>query len=118
MERVDRSPCITFNQFRHIAKQQGWTVDSLATFVKGELDEPKRTLERILKTGPADTVIPYTCLIELYQKATIIPSGLPGEKSCACGCGGKVRGKQKFATSACQRRAHRKLRAVTKEKVA
>ena len=107
LTRVDQAPHVTFGQFRHVAKQQGWTVDSLAAFIKGELDEPKRTIERILKTGPAETVIPYTCLIELYQRATLIPPGIPGDKSCACGCGGKVRGKQKFATSACQRRAHR-----------
>jgi hypothetical protein len=34
MERVDHAPCITFNQFRALAKRQGWTVDSLAAFVK------------------------------------------------------------------------------------
>jgi hypothetical protein len=107
MLRVDEAPCITFGQFRQVAKQQGWTVESLAAFVKGGLDESKRTIERILKTGPAETVIPYTCLIELYQKATLTPPAPAGAPSCACGCGGKVRGKQKFATSACQRRAHR-----------
>jgi hypothetical protein len=102
MRRVDEAPCITFAQFRHIAKRQGWTVDSLAAIVKGELDEPKRTIERILKTGPAETVIPYICLIQLYEKATVIAQALPGERRCACGCGGKLRGKQRFATSACQ----------------
>lgn len=111
MERVDRSPCITFNQFRHVAKQQGWTVDSLATFVKGELDEPKRTLERILKTGPAETVIPYTCLIELYQRTTAKPpEGKPTAKGyCADGCGQRVMGRQKFASDACRKRAARKI---------
>jgi hypothetical protein len=85
---------VTFAQFRALAKHQGWTGDFLVAFVKGKIDEPKRTVERILKTGPADNVIPYTCLIELYQKATVIPSAPPGEKSCACGCGGKIRGRQ------------------------
>jgi hypothetical protein len=63
MTRVNQAPCVTFGQFRILSKGQGWTVDSLAAFVKGELDEPKRTIERILKTGPSETVIPYTCLI-------------------------------------------------------
>jgi hypothetical protein len=89
MRAVDQAPCITFGQLRVLAKRQGWTVDSLAAFVKGELDEPKRTLDRLLKTGPADTVIPYTCLLQLYEKATAIPQARPGEKSCSCGCGGK-----------------------------
>lgn len=58
MKHVDQAPCITVKQFRGVAKREGWTVDSLTALVKGELDEPKRTIERILKTSPADTVIP------------------------------------------------------------
>jgi hypothetical protein len=72
--RVDRAPCITFGHFGALAKRRGWTVDSLASCVKGELDEPKRTLERLLKTGPAETVIPYPCLTERYLKATATPA--------------------------------------------
>jgi hypothetical protein len=107
MRQVDAAPCITFKQFRDVAKREGWTIEFLVEQVREEIDEPKRTMECILKTGPADTVIPYTCLIQLYEKATAIPEARPGEQSCACGCGGRVRGKQRFATSACQRRAHR-----------
>jgi hypothetical protein len=107
MERVDHAPRITFNQFRALAKRRGWTVDSLAVVVKGELDEAKRTIERILKTGPAETVIPYTCLIELYLKATAKPAeGTPtGKGCCADGCGQRVMGRQKFASDACRKRA-------------
>jgi hypothetical protein len=111
MVQVDQAPCITFGQFRHEAKQQGWTVDSLTAFVKGELDEPKRTVERILKTGSATTVIPYTCLIDLYQKATATPAqGKPtGKGYCADGCGQRVIGRQKFASDACRKRAARRV---------
>jgi hypothetical protein len=111
MRAVDQAPCVTFGQFRILAKRQGWSVDSLAAFVKGELDEPKRTLERILKTGPADTVIPYTFLIELYQKAIAKPAeGKPTAKGYyADGCGQRVMGRQKFASDACRKRAARKI---------
>jgi len=111
MSQVDQTSCITFNQFRHVAKQRGWTIDSLTVLVKGELDEPKRTIERILKTGPTETVIPYTCLIELYQKATATPAeGKPtGKGYCADGCGQQVMGRQKFASDACRKRAARRV---------
>jgi hypothetical protein len=109
MRRVDQAPCITFNQFRHVAKRQGWTIDSLAAFVKDELDEPKRTIERILKTGPADTVIPYACLIELYLKTLIKPEPIHRPGHCECGCGQRVIGRQKFASDACRKRAARRV---------
>jgi hypothetical protein len=100
MTRVNQAPCVTFAQFRTLMKPQGWTVDSLAAIVKGELDEPKRTVERILKTGPAETVIPYTCLIELYQKTLVKPEPIHQPGYCKCGCGQRVIGRQKFATDA------------------
>jgi hypothetical protein len=77
----------------------------------GELDEPKRTMERILKTGPADTVIPYTCLIELYLKASAKPmeEKPTGKGYCADGCGQRVMGRQKFATDACRKRTARRI---------
>jgi hypothetical protein len=75
------------------------------------MDEPKRTIERILKTGPVETVIPYTCPIELYQKATAKPAeGKPTDKGyCADGCGQRVIGRQKFASDACRKRAARRV---------
>jgi hypothetical protein len=86
-------------------------VDSLAALVKGELEEPKRTVERILKTGPAETVIPYTCLIELYKKAAAKPGAgkSTGKGFCGDGCGQRVIGRQKFASDACRKRAARKI---------
>jgi hypothetical protein len=111
MHVVDQAPCITFGQFRVLAKRQGWTVDSLAAFVKGGIDSSQRTLERILKTGPADTVIPYTCLIELYQKAKakLMDGKATGKGFCADGCGQRVLGRQKFARDACRKRAARRV---------
>jgi hypothetical protein len=94
-----------------VAKREGWTVESLAAFVKGELDEPKRTIERILKAGPAETVIPYGCLITLYQQASAksAEGKPPGKGYCADGCGQRVMGRQKFASDACRKRAARKI---------
>jgi hypothetical protein len=111
MRAVKQAPCITFGQFRLLAKRQNWTVESLAAFVKAELDEPKRTLERILKTGPVETVIPYTCLIEVYLGATAKPAeGKPtGKGFCADGCGQRMIGRQKFASDACRKRAARRV---------
>jgi hypothetical protein len=111
MTRVNQAPCITFKQFRDVAKRLGWTIDSLADQVRGEIDEPRRTIERILKTGPSETVIPYTCLIELYQNAAATPANWKptGKGYCADGCGQRVMGRQKFASDACRKRAARKI---------
>ena len=43
--QVDAAPCITFKQFRDVAKREGWTVERLTALVKSGLDEPKRTIE-------------------------------------------------------------------------
>ena len=110
MRRIDATPCITFGDFRTLAKREGWTVDTLVAEARGEIDEPKRTLEHILKSGPVTTVIPYTCLIRLYQKTTAASTQRKptGKVYCADGCGRRVIGRQKFATDACRKRVARK----------
>jgi hypothetical protein len=109
MRQVDAAPCITFKQFRDVAKREGWTIEFLVEQVRGEIDEPKRTMERILKTGPADTVIPYGCLLELYQKASKKPAPVQRPGYCQDGCGQRVMGRQKFASDACRKRAARRI---------
>jgi hypothetical protein len=118
----------TFAQFRKVAKAEGWDLDYLLHAVGSQLDEPTKTLRRVLEgahvdghrcalhdgtwvpaywTDMADVVLPYTCLLDLYDKATKPKSALAGERSCACGCKGVVRGKQQYASTACRVRHHR-----------
>lgn len=40
MECVDRAPCITFGQFRILAKRQGWTVISWLASLKVSWTSP------------------------------------------------------------------------------
>jgi hypothetical protein len=93
MRAVDHAPSVTCGQFRALAKPQDWTEDDVVAECRGEIDEPRCTIHRILFTNPSDTVIPYTCLIQLYEKATAIPMAQPGQKSCERGGQGQVRGK-------------------------
>jgi hypothetical protein len=127
-DEIDNAPCITFQQFRRLVKQRGWSERWLIEQVKPYLDEPRETVHRILYGAhvpahecseqdgrvveahhePMDEVaIPYTCLIDLYHQATQ-PGPLPdGQRSCGCGCGQRVRGRQRYATPGCRQRAYR-----------
>jgi hypothetical protein len=119
-------PAPTFAAFRKVAKAEGWDLDYLLHAVGSQLDEPTKTLRRVLEgahveghyddkwvpahwTDMADVVLPYTCLLDLYDKATKPKPALAGEKTCACGCKGLVRGKQQYASPACRVRNYRSL---------
>src|SRR5688500_12399217 len=106
MERVDQAPCIACAQFRSVARQQGWTEEYLVKLCHEHIDEPARTVKRILETNPSETVIPFTCLIALYHSVTRPPQAGDRERSCECNRGGEVIGQQRFSTPACRQRAH------------
>jgi hypothetical protein len=42
-QAVEKAPCITFGQFRHVAKQRGWLIAWLVEQAKGEIDRPTDT---------------------------------------------------------------------------
>jgi hypothetical protein len=123
---IEQAPCTTFGQFRKVARQREWSLEWLVEQCKAELDRPTDTIRRVLEgarveghwaTGKwiaphwddmADVVLAYRCLIGLYQRATRPHPALAGERTCACGCGEQLRGKQKFASAACRKRVSRK----------
>jgi hypothetical protein len=110
-----QAPCITFGQFRAVAQQREWSEAWLVEQCRGQLEEPTATIRRVLygalvdgkRVSLAEVVLPYTCLITLYNKATQPKPALVGEKACVCGCGAKLRGKQRYASPACRKRAQR-----------
>ena len=114
-QAVEKAPYITFGQFRHVAKQRSWSIGWLLEQVKSEFDKPTETVRRIMQGAIVDgkhemltdVVIPYTCLIELYQRATGPKPALPEVKACGCGCGDALRGKQQYASAVCRKRAQR-----------
>jgi hypothetical protein len=123
---VEQAPCITFGQFRKVARQREWSLEWLVEQCKAELDRPTDTIRRVLEGARveghqqggkwvtpywddmSEVVLPYRCLIALYQRATEPVPALAGERACACGCGAEVRGKQKYASAACRKRVSRK----------
>ena len=123
-QTVEEAPYITFGQFRQVANQRRWTFGWLLEQVKDEIEKPTDTVRRILHGAlvngkhdmVADVVIPYPCLIELYQQATQSKPAVAGENACACGCGAKVTGKRKWATPGCRKRVQR--RSVIAQKMA
>jgi hypothetical protein len=121
-QAVQQAPCITFGQFRQAARQQGWSPEWLLEQVRGELEQPTEVLRRVLHGATvngrhellAEVVLPYACLIRLYQRAARPTPALAGEPACQCGCGGKLRGKQRYASPACRKRRQRLSEAETR----
>jgi hypothetical protein len=113
---VEKAPCITFGQFRSVARYRGWTVEWLREQVADEIEKPTETLRRVMHGALVDgkhqllaeTVVPYRCLIALYQRATQPTPAPAGEKACACGCGARARGQKKWATPGCRKRVQRR----------
>jgi hypothetical protein len=123
---VTHAPCITFHQFQQVAKAHGWTEEFLIEYARPHLDRPTDIIRRVLEGARveghrqgeswvpphsddmAEVVLPYRCLIDLYQRATRPTPALAGEKVCRCGCGGALRGRQTFASVACRKRVSRK----------
>jgi hypothetical protein len=72
-DEVASAPCITFAQFRRMAKRHEWSAEFLVEQSYGELDLP--TVRRVLNGAPVNgrqdklesTVVPYWPLIQLYQ---------------------------------------------------
>jgi hypothetical protein len=111
---------LTFGQFRRVAAAQGWTVEELVEMCGKELEHPTDTIRRIMEgirvqghhESLEDAVIPYRCLIELYQRTIQPPLVVEGERRCACGCGKSVipgkNGRGKWATAGCRSKVRRR----------
>jgi hypothetical protein len=95
----------TYAQFRAVASSRGWDEEVLVD----ECADPATDVQALLSTGLARTRVKDKGLLAMYRLVTGPMTNVPGQASrgCKCGCGAKLRGKQQFATSACQRRVHR-----------
>jgi hypothetical protein len=69
---IEQAPCITFGQFRRLAKRREWS----ERYLVEQTGLDTATIRRVLAGAPVDgkhdkleaTVIPYWPLIELYQQ--------------------------------------------------
>jgi hypothetical protein len=104
---IDQAPQVTCAMFRQRAKSRGWTTPWLIEQVRGDVDRPAEPVKRVLGLAPAETLVPYGCLIALYERATAVPLAGPGERRCACGCLRRVKGRQRWGSSACKKRMQR-----------
>jgi hypothetical protein len=129
---MNQAPCVTFREFRKVAKQHEWSVEWLVEQCRAALDRPTDTIRRVLEGARVEghwaagkwiaphwddmteVVLPYRCLIALYQRATQPVPVLTGERACACGCGGKVAGRHKWASPGCRKRVQRRARTIAK----
>jgi hypothetical protein len=61
---------VTFKAFRSLMAKRHYGLDDLVPMFRGQLDEPRELLARILKVAndTDGTVIPYRCLLKFYHQ--------------------------------------------------
>jgi hypothetical protein len=112
---VDQAPCITFAQVRALAMHQGLTLRDLVEQFQEDVERPREVFTRVWDRRLGDVVIPYWAVIQWYQKATAPVLALGGEPTCACGCGARVWGREKWARPGCRMRVYRQSRTADEE---
>jgi hypothetical protein len=108
---------VTIGDFRALAHERGWSEAYLVEQCKREIDNPREVIREILSgkglTKPrftnydqperlvdiCNTALVWKPLLRLYNER---------EPLCKCGCKQPLLGRQQYATSACQRRDHRR----------
>jgi hypothetical protein len=104
---VSQATDITFAQVRALAEREGLTPENLATRFRGQIERPSEVFGRVRDMRLGDVVIPYTAVIEWYQRLSGRRPALNEERACHCGCGVLVLGKRKCASSRCRKRVQR-----------
>ena len=109
---------VTFKDIAALAKRRGWRPEFLSEEFRGKIDEPSDFFHRALScTHKGEdrgwVVVPYRSVLEFYRKE-LSPLMVEGEiKTCLCGCGGRVHGRQKYASRYCRVRAYRRRSQTT-----
>ena len=75
---IDQAPCITFGQFRKVARPREWSLEWLVERCKPEIERPTDTIRRVLEGARvegnwddmADVMLPYRCLLASNDACT------------------------------------------------
>jgi hypothetical protein len=112
---IDLGKPVTVKQFRALVRKHRWSEAWLITCVEDDLPYADRLVHRLLHEDAAgSTAIPRPLLTLYWRFKDVTPdapvtatSALPG-RTCACNCGERVWGRQRFASQACQKRCYRR----------
>jgi hypothetical protein len=115
---VDHAPCITFAQVLALAMKRGMTVRDLVKQFQEDVERPREVFMRVWNWRLGAVVLPYRAVIDWYEQATAPVLAQEGKPACACGCGGMVRRRKKWASPGCRQRAYRRSRTSESPSIA
>jgi hypothetical protein len=108
MRAIDRGKPVTVREFRALARKHGWSNEWLIACIEDDMAHADRAVRRVLHREPAQsTDIPRPLLNLYWRFKDVTPEQLVAGL-CWCGCGEKVRGRQRYASQACQKRCYRR----------
>lgn len=106
-------------------ERRNHSVDDLVGIFRGKIEEPREFFERVMscriKVGGryedrSDCVITYRSVVEFHrQELHYFKDVAKHYRTCACGCGMPIFGRQIYARSACRKRSERNRGDVTVE---
>src|SRR6266498_4787463 len=114
MHAIELGKPVTVKQFRALVRTHQLSEAWLMACVEDDLPHADRLVRRLLHEDAAgSTTIPRPLLTLYWRFKDVTPdapftatSALPG-RTCACHCGERVWGRQRFASQACQKRCYR-----------
>jgi hypothetical protein len=108
MQAIDRGKPVTVREFRALARKYRWSDEWLIACTDDDMTQSERAVRRVLHGEPAQSTDIPRPLLNLYWLFKEVTPERSAAGLCSCGCGEKIRGRQRYTSQACQMRCYRR----------